>query len=97
MPTFPENTESQSISTAQSYKHDISLGHSRLPIVHSISGSSLEAMGFIKYGIETKGQSIITTYKRGQDVVTYNGTNFLFNSKKVRFNEQITGEINIDE
>lgn len=62
-----------------------------LPVVHSISRSRLEAIGFIKVGTHTPEgkQSIITTYKRGELDVTYDGVSWCCQNKQIQFIEDL--------
>lgn len=85
---MPELPEKPTITKSHSQKLEFRLGNN-LPLVHSISQLALEKMGFIKFGTETKGQSIITTYKRGDQEVRYNGVNWTYNGQWIQFLEDI--------
>lgn len=62
-----------------------------IPVVHSISGYRLKDAGFIKFGSEVaKGrQVIVTTYKKGDQVITYDGVTFIYNGNPVQFMEDL--------
>ncbi len=62
-----------------------------IPLVHSISGNALEGVGFVKFSTHVKPntQAIITTYKRGDATVTFDGVSWEYNGSVVRFMEDI--------
>lgn len=60
-----------------------------IPIVHSISSTALKEMGFIKDESIMNRQSIIAVYKKGEDVITYNGVHWVYNGKVVQFLEDM--------
>ena len=67
---------------------NIPLG-SNIPVVHSISGSALMKMGWILFGRETKGQSIIAIYKKDEDEIRYDGVHWDYNGERVQFLEDL--------
>lgn len=62
-----------------------------IPIVTSISGYSLKQAGFMIFNVDKpKGrQAIITTYKKGKIIVTYDGVSFVQNGKRIDHIEDI--------
>ena len=61
-----------------------------VPVVHSISSTALFGQGWILFDRETKGQSIIAIYKKGDNEIRYDGTWWQIDNHKFRFMEQIT-------
>jgi hypothetical protein len=62
-----------------------------IPEVHSISGYGLERMGFKKESeyILPNSQTKETTYRKGEQVVFYNGCKWVYNNNIVEFLEDI--------
>ena len=84
MPEFPKSqSETDNSNKAVSFDFNI-------PIVHSISSTALLSKGWILFDRETKGQSIIAIYKKGQNEIRYDGTWWQIDNHKFRFMEEIT-------
>jgi hypothetical protein len=83
MPELPEK-KTETTSTAKE-----SMFTPNIPVVHSLSGIVLEKLGFIKFDINRKGNTVVTTYKNGENIVTYDGVQFVFNGKPVQFVEDL--------
>ena len=60
-----------------------------VPVVHSISSTALFGQGWILFDRETKGQSIIAIYKKGDNEIRYNGTHWTQNGQRIQFMEDI--------
>ncbi len=69
-------------------KRDISFG-ANVPEVHSISGSALMKMGWILFGREIKGQSIVAIYKKGEEEIRYDGVYWTLNGNRIQFLEDL--------
>ena len=81
--TFPEKkSETDNSNKAVSFNFNI-------PVVHSISSNALFSQGWILFGRETKGQSIIAIYKKGDNEIRYNGTHWTQNGQQIQFMEDI--------
>lgn len=87
------NLPEQKTETKTTSKYDISIAHSALPIVHSLSGYALEKLGWMKTGTETKGQTIYSIYKKGENEIRYSGTRWMLNhSTEIQFIEDLPKE-----
>ena len=86
MPIYPEEES----KTTSSGRFDLSF-NPRLPIVHSLSSTALAGLGFVKEGqhIVSGTQGTITTYRKGDDVVTFTGAIWLHNGVEVQFVEDL--------
>ena len=83
MPEFPKSqSETDNSNKAVSFDFNI-------PIVHSISSTALLGKGWILFDRETKGQSIIAIYKKGDNEIRYNGTHWTQNGQQIQFMEDI--------
>jgi hypothetical protein len=73
------------------YQHKSSSFNPNIPIVHHLSCSVLKDLGYIKYSVDVEHgkQTMVTTYKNGDKVVTYNGTDWVQNGLKIHFVEDI--------
>ncbi|HND94827.1 MAG TPA: hypothetical protein PLH49_03630 [Chitinophagaceae bacterium] len=66
------------------------------PLVESISGYRIVKLGFVKAEttILPETQTVQTVYRRGDDIIAYNGYKWFFNGKPVQFINEITNHDN---
>lgn len=83
MPELPTPNSESANSKNLSFQMNV-------PVVHSISSGELLKQGWILFGRETIGQSIIAIYKKGKDEIRYNGARWVLNNKEVQFMEDLT-------
>lgn len=90
MPTFPEEESQSESSQSLHTKVGFVIG-SGIPVVRPLTTKAITDMGFKKLGtvILPNTQAMQTTFKRGEEIITYNGVHFAYNGEVVRFVEDI--------
>lgn len=93
MPTFPEEESQSESSQSPHTKIGFVLG-SGLPVVRPLTTKAITDMGFEKLGtvILPNTQAMQTTFKRGEEIITYNGVHFIYNGDIVQHIEDIKNE-----
>ena len=90
MPTFPEEESQSESSQSPQTKIGFVLG-SGLPVVHAITSKGLIERGYTREptAILPGTQTMQTLYKKGDNIVTYNGASWMFNGERVEHFEDL--------